>query len=199
MALGFDYGVSGLLSCSVVWTSPNITRMSSSWCAVGQRCRKLLLGDEYGRLAMLAFDETKMCLTLIPLGEVCDVERHETLRAKHLMQTSPATSLSYLSSQFFYVGSHYGDSQFLRISDRQIANPTVDTLPIPKGITTVASSPVVSSDKGKGKAAESDDSGGKDGQVVHMKGTWLEVVESYDNIAPIMDAVLADIDGSGQV
>ena len=32
-----------------------------------------------------------------------------------------------------------------------------------------------------------------------MKGTYLEVLENHDNIAPIMDAVLADIDRSGQV
>lgn len=40
------------------------------WCPVDDECRRVLVGDAFGRLAMLAFDDVKMCLTLIPLGEV---------------------------------------------------------------------------------------------------------------------------------
>lgn len=39
----------------------------------------------------------------------------------------------------------------------------------------------------------------KEGKIVRTKGTFLEVLQTYDNIAPILDAALADIDGSGQV
>ena len=72
-------------------------------------------------------------------------------------------------------------------------------MPIPKGITTVAPTPPKSADKGKGRAVELDDSLGKEGRIINTKGTYLEVTQRYNNIAPIMDAVLADIDGSGQV
>ena len=46
---------------------------------------------------------------------------------------------------------------------------------------------------------ELDDNLGKEGRIINTKGTYLEVTQRYNNIAPIMDAVLADIDGSGQV
>ncbi|KAI8986077.1 CPSF A subunit region-domain-containing protein [Trametes punicea] len=156
----------------------------TAWCAVDEHCRRILLGDAYGRLAMLAFDDDKVALTLVPLGE-----------------TSSATSLTYLSSQVLYVGSHSGDSQLLRIHPAPIANAGSDTLPIPKGVSTVSPSALTSvSSKGKGRADESNlsDVSARDGRVVSTKGTFIEVLQNHDNIAPIMDAVVTDIDGSGQ-
>ncbi|TFK91964.1 hypothetical protein K466DRAFT_514387 [Polyporus arcularius HHB13444] len=162
---------------SVKWPWGPVT----AWSAVDDACRKVLLGDAFGRLAMLAFDDVKMCLTLIPLGE-----------------TSPATCLSYLSSQVLYLGSHFGDSQLLRIHPSPIANAASDTLPIPKGVATISAATLASSDKGKGRAGEEDSPEDQSGRIVNTKGTFLEVLQTYDNIAPIMDAVLEDIDGSGQ-
>ncbi|KAI0720554.1 CPSF A subunit region-domain-containing protein [Cerioporus squamosus] len=162
---------------SVKWPWGPVT----AWSVVDDACRKVLLGDAFGRLAMLAFDDVKMCLTVIPLGE-----------------TSPAACLSYLSSQVLYLGSHFGDSQLLRIHPSPIANAASDTLPIPKGITTISPAVLASSDKGKGRASGEDSPEDQSGRVVNAKGTFLEVLQTYDNIAPIMDAVLEDIDGSGQ-
>ncbi|KAI1790140.1 mono-functional DNA-alkylating methyl methanesulfonate N-term-domain-containing protein [Ganoderma leucocontextum] len=155
----------------------------TAWTTVDEGSRRVILGDTYGRLAMVAFDDGKMCLNLIPLGE-----------------TSPPTCLSYLSSQVLYLGSHYGDSQLLRIHPTPIANTTVDTLPIPQGVSSVPPPSLVGSDKGKGKATAGDLESGsaREGRVVNTKGTFLEVLQNYDNIAPITDAALADIDGSGQ-
>ena len=56
-----------------------------------------------------------------------------------------------------------------------------------------------SNDKGKGRATEIDDNTGRDGRLLRSHGTFLEVLHRYDNIAPILDAVLADVDESGQV
>lgn len=173
------------------------------WTAVDQDRRRLVLGDTYGRLAMLAFDDSKMCLNLIPLGEVrffCSRDDQDIL-AEAPAQASPPTCLSYLSSQVLYLGSHYGDSQLLRIHPAPIANATVDTLPIPQGVSSVPPSLLMGSDKGKGKAtaADSENTLARGGRVVNTKGTFLEVLQNYNNIAPIMDAILADIDGSGQV
>ncbi|OSX59780.1 hypothetical protein POSPLADRAFT_1048255 [Postia placenta MAD-698-R-SB12] len=163
---------------SVKWPWSEIT----AWCPLDDDGRRFLLGDAYGRLAMLAFDETPG-LVLIPVGE-----------------TSPATTLSYLASQVVYVGSHFGDSQLLRIHPTPIANVDSETLHIPLGISRVLPSALSPSNKGKQRADFDIDSGGegKGGKVVEVKGTYIEVLDEYQNIAPIMDAALADLDGSGQ-
>ena len=163
-----------------------------------------MLGDAYGRLAMLAFDDHKMCLNLLPLGEVrFSCSRDPEPVAQALVQASSPTCLSYLSSQVLYLGSHYSDSQLLRIHPTPFANATVDTLPIPRGVSSVPPSALARSDKGKGKAAggagDAESGLAREGRVVNTKGTFLEVLRTFDNIAPIMDAALVDIDGSGQV
>lgn len=141
---------------------------------------------------MLAFNDP-LSLVLLPLGE-----------------TSPATTLTYLSSQVLYVGSHLGDSQLVRISPTPTSDASADTLPIPRGITTVeptelgAQSPSASA-KGKGRAdidwnmdarAVKE---GKDGKVVSTRGSYLDVIETWENVAPIVDATMVDLEGSGQV
>ncbi|KAH9942902.1 CPSF A subunit region-domain-containing protein [Amylocystis lapponica] len=163
---------------SVKWPWSEVT----AWCGVDEEGKRFLLGDAYGRLAMIAFDETP-CLVLIPLGE-----------------TSPPTSLTYLTSQVLYLGSHMGESQLLRIHPAPFADLDADTLPIPSGITTVAPSSLMASNKGKerGDVEMCEGRGLKDGKILSGKGTYVEVLESYQNIAPIMDAALADLDGSGQ-
>lgn len=37
------------------------------------------------------------------------------------------------------------------------------------------------------------------GKIVHSKGTYVEVLDQFANIAPVIDAVIADTDESGQV
>lgn len=37
------------------------------------------------------------------------------------------------------------------------------------------------------------------GIIVMSQGSYLSVLDSWKNIAPIMDAALVDLDGSGQV
>ncbi|KZT73848.1 hypothetical protein DAEQUDRAFT_357103 [Daedalea quercina L-15889] len=160
-------------------------------CPVDEDGRRFLIGDAYGRLAMLAFTDP-LSLVLIPLGE-----------------TSPATTLTYLASQVLYVGSHYGDSQLLRISPTPTSDADADTLPIPKGVATVEPSALGApspSAKGKGRAADMDwnreareAKEAKDGRVVGTKGSYVDVVERSENVAPIVDAAMADLEGSGQI
>lgn len=75
------------------------------------------------------------------------------------------------------------------------------TLPISPDISTISPSqlPLSSSRKGKGRAT--DGTAGKDGRglLVLGKGSYLSVVNAWKNIAPIVDAVLVDTDGSGEV
>ncbi|OCH88473.1 hypothetical protein OBBRIDRAFT_780096 [Obba rivulosa] len=168
---------------SVKWPWSEVT----AWCPLDEDGRKYLLGDTYGRLALLAFDASG--LILLPLGE-----------------TSPPTTLSYLDSQVVYAGSHTGDSQLLRIHPSPIGDHSSNTLPIPSGITTISPA-FLSPSKGKGRADDEDDiddvemtdvRDGRDGRVVATKGTFIEVLDTFQNIAPIIDAVLADLDDSGQ-
>ena len=139
---------------------------------------------------MLAFADP-LSLILVPLGE-----------------TSPATTLTYLTSQVVYVGSHLGDSQLLRISPTPTSDVSIDTLPIQKGIATVEPSALnaSSSTKGKGRAecdwerdAREEAKEGKDGKVVRTKGSYVDVIDRWENVAPIVDAAMVDLEGSGQV
>ncbi|KAJ3904528.1 CPSF A subunit region-domain-containing protein [Lentinula edodes] len=151
---------------------------------------KILIGDAFGRLAMLSLYRFKeFGMALIPLGE-----------------TSPPTSLTYLSNQITFVGSHLGDSQLVRIS--QVALSTAKeslTLPIPESVGTRISVEEFNGleefnklDDERGKGPSSGGKGIKKGWIVATHGSFVEVIQTFKNIAPIRDAVLADLDGSGQ-
>ncbi|KAE9400776.1 hypothetical protein BT96DRAFT_992689 [Gymnopus androsaceus JB14] len=122
----------------------------SAWTALDNSYEKIFIGDSFGRLAMLSLTNLRdLGMILFPLGE-----------------TSPATTLSYLSNQVAFVGSHLGDSQ-------------------------------ITDDKGKGPSLIEPDIA--KGCVVATKGSYVEVFQTLvKNIAPISDAVLADLDESGQ-
>ncbi|EGN98024.1 hypothetical protein SERLA73DRAFT_109335 [Serpula lacrymans var. lacrymans S7.3] len=158
---------------SVDWPWSEIT----AWCAVGDELgRSFLIGDKYGRLAMLSIGINEgTTLTLVALGE-----------------TSSATTLTYLTSQVLYVGSHFGDSQLLRINTTPVQSLESPTLPVPSDINTTTSSSLAA----KGKMEESSDRSG--GCIINGRGSFLSVIESYKNIAPIIDAALVDVDNSGQ-
>ncbi|KAI5118862.1 hypothetical protein M0805_005306 [Coniferiporia weirii] len=113
------------------WTFSGIT----AWTQADTEGKRYLLGDAFGHLSILSFGAELARIELTLLGEV-----------------SPPTSITLLPSHYLFIGSHFGDSQLVRI------------------VT--------------GKSL--------------ISGTFLEVVETYRNIAPIVDAVLADTDNSGQ-
>lgn len=106
------------------------------------------------------------------------------------------------------MGSHLGDSQLLQISPSPISKEELPSLAIPSDIKTVSMDSVLSTRSKKGKARadgndmdlddESIDSVFSYGQVVSPIGSFITVLETYKNIAPIMDAILVDPDKSGQ-
>lgn len=126
-------------------------------------------------------------------------------------QTSPSTTLTYLTSQIVYLGSHMGNSQLLRINPVPVSDVDIPTLPVPACITTVPPARLMSSAKGKEKAVSADDMDivedesvkikdkTKKGCVIQNNGVFLSVLDTFKNIAPIMDAILVDADGTGQV
>ncbi|KAJ7242817.1 mono-functional DNA-alkylating methyl methanesulfonate N-term-domain-containing protein [Mycena haematopus] len=159
----------------VDWPWSEIT----SWCAIDGEPFRYLIGDCFGRLCMLSLhDVPNNGLVLIPLGE-----------------TSPATTLSHLANQVLYVGSHAGDSQLVQISSTPLSSSDEATLPIPPEIKTVPAARLAPpSAKGKGREELSEPL--RD-CVLDVKGPYLRVIDTFKNIAPILDAVLVDTDNSG--
>ncbi|KIM43302.1 hypothetical protein M413DRAFT_444121 [Hebeloma cylindrosporum] len=162
----------------------------SAWCDAGISSR-ILIGDSFGRLSMLSLDNiNEFGMILIPLGE-----------------TSPPTTMTYLTHQTFYLGSHLGDSQLLQLSQTPNSQNSPPALTMPVEIRTVSPGSLMtkSSTKGKGRAILQDDDMDIDGdidcskgRIVEPDGSFIKVLENFKNIAPIMDAILVDVDGSGQ-
>jgi hypothetical protein len=96
-----------------------------------------------------------------------------------------------------FIGSHLGDSQLVKIHTSPIADFSTPTLPIPDDVLFVQLGSFLTSSKGKGRAATTDGEG--EGRVLGLNGTFIEVLDTWQNVGPILDAVLADTDGSGQV
>ncbi|KAF8630852.1 hypothetical protein AX17_005211 [Amanita inopinata Kibby_2008] len=150
---------------------------------------RYLIGDTFGKLSLLSVEHVNdLGLLLVPLGE-----------------TSPATTLTYLTSQALYVGSHLGDSQVVELSPAPVSSLDTPTLSIPPHIKTVSPASLISSSKGKEKEELDENNMDVDdeveigtGSILATKGSFLTVLETHKNIAPIVDAALVDVDGAGQ-
>ncbi|KAI0304406.1 CPSF A subunit region-domain-containing protein [Multifurca ochricompacta] len=152
----------------------------TAWSPANEEGTRFFVGDSYGSLALLSLGSTaERGLVVIPLGEV-----------------SPPTALAYLDSQVLFIGSHFADSQLIRIHTSPISDVGSPTLPIPADILTVPLGLFSSSGKGKGRASMTDKEGSS--RVLALNGTYIEVLDTWQNVGPILDAVLADTDGSGQ-
>lgn len=143
-----------------------------------QQSDTLLIGDKYGRHAILYVDRTcGTILTLVALGEVCRTSRC-LAQLTYYPQASSPTTLTYLANQVIYLGSHFGDSQLLQISPSPIfGSDCRPTLPIPASVPKPKD----------------------DGIIVNGNGSHLIELERFSNIAPIVDGILVDVDDSGQV
>jgi DNA damage-binding protein 1 len=161
---------------------------------------RYIIGDAFGRTALLSLDNLPTDgLVLLPLGEVRSI-RLTSKTTLIYQQVSPATTMSYITNQVLFLGSHYGDSQLLRINPDALVSTAAISPPL-YGLSTVQPSSIgtsFSSAKGKGKVT-GDASGKTKGKIIQPQGVYLDVLETRANIAPIMDAVLADTDGSGLV
>jgi DNA damage-binding protein 1 len=119
----------------------------------------------------------------------------------HAHQISSPTTLSYLDNQILYVGSHYGDAQIIRLHETPFRSAP---LPVPSDIRTSLLSNITLKPKGKARANpdvtdDGDDNDHRDkGKVIKAEGSYVEVLEQFSNIAPIVDATLVDPENSGQ-
>ena len=101
-------------------------------------------------------------------------------------------TLTYLTNQVVYLGSHFGDSQLLQIVSSPISNTDCPTLPIPASIRTIKPNDLSVLTKNK-----SDEDA--EGIIVNGIGSYLIELESFNNLAPIVDGILVDTDNSAQV
>ncbi|KAG6831652.1 hypothetical protein H0H87_004602 [Tephrocybe sp. NHM501043] len=164
---------------SVDWPWSQVTAV----CAADPLVPRYIIGDIFGRLALLSLMSVKETgLILIPLGEA-----------------SPASSLTYLASQTIYLGSHYGDSQLLQLSPTAVSSLDTPTLPIPSDVKTISPARLGRPSASKGKARATSDEDNTKGAVVESKGSFINVIGTFKNIAPIVDAIVVDTDGSGEV
>ncbi|KAF9485871.1 hypothetical protein BDN70DRAFT_870784 [Pholiota conissans] len=164
----------------------------NTWCAIDETSR-FLISDSFGRLSIISLENlVQLGVILVPLGEI-----------------SSPTTLTYLTNQTIYVGSHLGDSQLVQISSTPTSAQDLPILAIPADIKTVTANSLMalSSTKGKEKATAQDDMDvdeedsseySKIGRIIEPQGSYLDILESYKNIAPIMDAISVDIDENGQ-
>ncbi|KAF7299245.1 CPSF-A domain-containing protein [Mycena indigotica] len=153
------------------------------FCPIGEEPLRYLLGDAFGRVAMLSLhDVPNHGLILIPLGE-----------------TSPPSSLTYLTNGVIFVGSHAGDSQLIRIHDEPLPSsskaPALPTLPIPHDIETFPPARLVPPVSNKDSDIEADVE--VRDCILEEQGSYLQVIQTFKNIAPIRDAVIVDTDESG--
>ena len=85
-----------------------------------------------------------------------------------------------------YVGSYLADSLLIKLHHAPWRNFNQPTLEIPLDIAAVPldtfTRPVT-----------------QEGVVIDAKGNYIEILEEYPNLAPMEDAVLVDLAGSGQV
>ncbi|KAF9219239.1 hypothetical protein BS17DRAFT_431256 [Gyrodon lividus] len=155
----------------VTWPWSEVT----AYCPLDQENNTFLIGDKYGRLVMLCVDSTSgVALTLIALGEA----------------SSPMT-LTYLTNQVVYLGSHFGDSQLLQISSSPISNFDSPTVPVPTSIPTIKPAAL-----GIGTKSRADEDA--EGTIVNGLGSHIVELENFNNLAPIVDGILVDTDNSGQ-
>ncbi|KAH6912768.1 mono-functional DNA-alkylating methyl methanesulfonate N-term-domain-containing protein [Coprinopsis sp. MPI-PUGE-AT-0042] len=168
-------------AASVPWPWEEV----ATWCEVGSG--RFFIGDICGGLSLLSVDKTG--LTLVPLG-----------------RTSPPTTLTYLTNQIIFAGSHLGDSQLVQISPTPSGSAEDPIQTVPDSIKTVSRNISESGriSKGKGRAMEEDSDMDVDseplgnGRVITPQGSHLKVLQAFKNIGPINDAVLVDLEGSGQ-
>lgn len=107
--------------------------------------------------------------------------------------------MSYLSNQILYIGSHMGNPQIVQVHATAQTAIDGDTLPIPADISTVSSKELADDNEDVEMEDAGVDNRSNKGKIVKTRGSFVEILESYPNIAPIVDAMLVDTDGSGQV
>ena len=121
---------------------------------------RYLIGDEYGRVHLLTLvrDDVSNMTDGAAIRMTLDV----------LGTTAASSSLTYLGSGRVFVGSAFGNSQLVRILNSPIAGTSV-----------------ASEESGEAGDVTGERGGGLGGALADT--TYVEVLEEYDNLGPIVD------------
>jgi DNA damage-binding protein 1 len=120
-------------------------------------------------------------------------------------RTTSTTCMAYLDSGYVFLGSRGGDSQLIRLHETPLppqqppqADPAAAVAPTPTptaaaGASAVADDPMgVTAAAGSSEAAAAASAGGDDGP------NYVEVVDSWPSLAPILDFAVVDLERQGQ-
>jgi DNA damage-binding protein 1 len=118
--------------------------------------------------------------TLHLLVVVHDGARAHALKLEPLGETSVASTLSYLDDGVVYVGSAYGDSHLIRLHAQPVKDEETND-PMDAGGPSL--SPM---DADRGDASQ------------RRRPSYVEILETYPNLGPIVDFAAVDLDGHGQ-
>ena len=102
-----------------------------------------------------------------------DGEQVTGLKLEPLGETSIASAISYLDNGVAFVGSAYGDSQLVRLHAQPV--------------------PVRDDDDGNDRAPDNAPEHSKP-----VKMTYVEILETFPNLGPIVDMAVVDLDRHGQ-
>ena len=108
---------------------------------------------------------------------------------------SPASTLTYLTTQTVYLGSHFGDSQLLQISSSPVDSLHASTFSISPDIPALPTPRTLLPKGNDGGASETEE---LKGYIIKNRGSYVTVLQTFKNIAPIADAALVDLGDIGQ-
>lgn len=107
-------------------------------------------------------------------------------------------TITYLTNGVIYIGSFLGDCQTVEISS-SVTSSSKTPLLIPQNVPSISTTELSKiSSKGKGRMLDTDLPDQR-GYIVNSSGSYLQVLDTFKNIAPIRDAVLVDLPGTDQV
>ncbi|KAH8925677.1 hypothetical protein BT69DRAFT_1331921 [Atractiella rhizophila] len=135
----------------------------TAYCQVEGNSNQFVLGDLYGTFYTLNIEKS-----------TDNREKVLSLEIENLGLTSSAKCIVYLANNYLFVGSHFSDSQLVRLPVKPSA---IDAMDVDDGS---GSGPVAVGNKGKGKASDK-----------------LEVIANFTNLGPIYDFRVVDVEGVG--
>ncbi|GMH52129.1 hypothetical protein TL16_g01162 [Triparma laevis f. inornata] len=112
--------------------------MMQAWANVGDEGNRFLLGDHLGNMYVVVISTQNDVL--------------HSLHIESLGETSTPSTISYLDNGVVYLGSSFGDSQLIKLTEERD----------------------------------------------QATGSYLELIQEYANLGPIVDFTLADLDRRGQ-
>ncbi|KAF8072489.1 DDB1A [Scenedesmus sp. PABB004] len=145
-----------------------------SWCKVDDDGSRYLLSDFAGGLHLLVLAHAD--------------NRVAGLKVQTLGRTTSTSCMAYLDNAYVFLGSKGGDSQLIRLH--------TEPLPPPGGAAGAGAMDADGAGAGGGGGAGA--GAGADAPADDGGPSYVEVVDSWPSLAPIVDFVVMDLERQGQ-